>query len=159
VTEGVEEDALPLDVETGSEEETATLGRRLAALLSPGEALLVEGPLGSGKTVLCRAAAEALGVDPRAVRSPSFNVLLEYRGRVPVRHADLYRLVSEEEAVEAGVEEALWSGEAVTLLEWSERLGALPRPPGVQVVIEPLGGDRRRIRARRTPPDRPPAES
>ena len=145
---GEAEDA-PFEAETSCEEETAALGRSLAARLRPGDALLVEGPLGSGKTVLCRGAAEALGVDPRSVHSPSFNILLVYRGRVPVHHIDLYRLASAEEAVEAGVEEALWNGEAVTLVEWAEKLEGVPRPAGIEVRIEPLGADRRRISVRR----------
>ena len=142
---------LPFEIETAGEEETAGLGRRLAAGLRPGEAVLVVGPLGSGKTVLCRGVAEGLGVDPRAVRSPSFNILLVYRGRLPVHHVDLYRLGSAGEAVEAGVEEALWDGEAVTLVEWAERLEDLPQPAGIEVRIEPLGADRRRISVRRAP--------
>jgi tRNA threonylcarbamoyl adenosine modification protein YjeE len=140
---------LPLERETASEEETEALGRELSSLLRPGDALLIEGPLGAGKTVLCRGTAVGLGVDPRQVRSPSFNILLQYRGRILVHHVDLYRITGSREAAEAGVEDALWDREAVSLVEWAERLQGIPLPPGFDVQIEPTGGDRRRVTVRR----------
>ena len=140
---------LPAEIETASEEETEALGKRIAPLLAPGESVLLEGPLGAGKTVLCRGLCQGLGVDPQAVRSPSFNILLRYEGRVAVQHVDLYRLSQPEEAVEAGVEEALWNPEAITLVEWAERLRGIPCPPGLDLRLENLGADQRRVRVSR----------
>jgi len=138
-------EALPLESRTRTEQETLDLGVRLARLLRPGRVVLLEGPLGCGKTVLCRGIARGLGVDPARVRSPSFNILFTYQGRVPVHHIDLFRLDRGPQIVEAGVEEALWDEKAVSLVEWGERLGTLPLPAGLRVRIEGSGAEERRI--------------
>ena len=142
---------LPLEIVTRSEEETASLGERIAALLSPGHVVYLEGELGAGKTVLCRGVAVGLGVDRSSVRSPSFNILFTYRGRVPVHHIDLYRLEAEEEILDAGLEEAIWDPEAIVLIEWPGRLGRIRRPAGVEIVLQGSGDRPRTIEARRFP--------
>lgn len=138
---------LPLEIDSRSEEETREVGRRLASHLGPGLAALLRGPLGSGKTVLCRGIAEALGVDPARVRSPSFNILFSYEGRLPVHHIDLFRLEPGIAILEAGVEEALWDEEAAVLVEWAERLEAGALPPGLDIDIVGVGDETRRVRA------------
>jgi tRNA threonylcarbamoyladenosine biosynthesis protein TsaE len=101
-------------------------GRRLGRVLRAGDLVLLEGPLGAGKTTFVRAVAEALGViDP--VRSPSFAIANIYAGPLPVQHLDLYRLdeVADEDALAL---EEYGRADAVTLVEWPEggadRLGA-----------------------------------
>src|SRR5437763_1111140 len=79
-------------IEVASEAETEALGRALAALAEPGTVIGLIGPLGAGKTRLARALAEALGVDPGAIASPTFVLIHEYAGRLPVVHIDVYRL-------------------------------------------------------------------
>jgi tRNA threonylcarbamoyladenosine biosynthesis protein TsaE len=104
-----------------SETETRELGRRLAAELAPDGVLLLSGELGSGKTVLARGIGEALGIDPREVLSPTFNLIREHRGSGGVLiHVDLYRLDPEETAA-LGLEELL-AGPGVKVVEWAERL-------------------------------------
>ncbi|HEV3121288.1 MAG TPA: tRNA (adenosine(37)-N6)-threonylcarbamoyltransferase complex ATPase subunit type 1 TsaE, partial [Isosphaeraceae bacterium] len=89
----VEADGPDLVIETDSEQETDALGRALAEIVEPGTVIGLFGPLGAGKTRLARALAEALGVDPRAISSPTFVLIHEYEGRLPVYHFDAYRLV------------------------------------------------------------------
>ena len=126
---------------THGESETVACARELADALAPGDWVLLYGDLGAGKTVFVRGLAEGLGIDPREVSSPTFTLVQEYSGRMPLLHADLYRL-SGAEADELGLEEL--GGEGVLAIEWAAKL--VRRPAGaVEVLLEDLGGDRRRI--------------
>ncbi|HVS13941.1 MAG TPA: tRNA (adenosine(37)-N6)-threonylcarbamoyltransferase complex ATPase subunit type 1 TsaE [Thermoanaerobaculia bacterium] len=111
---------------TGSEEETLALGSRLAARLRPDRVLLLEGPMGAGKTVLTRGIAGALGIDPREIQSPTFTLVHHHRGAGggELVHLDLYRL-SPEEVAGLGIDEIL-AGPGVKVVEWAE---CLPDPP------------------------------
>jgi tRNA threonylcarbamoyladenosine biosynthesis protein TsaE len=106
---------------------TEALGRRLGGLLFPGAVVALVGPLGAGKTFLTRAVALGLGVpDGRAVTSPTFVLIQEYQGRLPVYHFDAYRLHGEGEFADLGVQE-YFEGEGVCLVEWADRVpGCLP---------------------------------
>ena len=108
------------------EDATRRLGDDIAAILAPGDAVLLSGDLGMGKTALARAIVRALaGDDGLDVPSPTFTLVQHYDGRVPVRHFDLYRIASPDELEELGLAEALAEGAA--LVEWPERApGALP---------------------------------
>ena len=81
-----------LSIELASEDDTARLGRAIAQLAGPGVVIGLVGPLGAGKTRLARAIAEALGVDPAAISSPTFVLIHEYAGDIPIYHVDAYRL-------------------------------------------------------------------
>ena len=104
---------------------THALGTAIAAKLAPGDLVLLQGDLGSGKTTLARAILSALGID-EAVPSPTFTLVQSYAApRFPVSHFDLYRLKRASELDELGLEEALEDGAA--LIEWPERAeGRLP---------------------------------
>src|SRR5262245_30647940 len=106
---------------------TVALGRDLGQRLFAGAVVALVGQLGAGKTHLARAIAEGLGVpDGRLVTSPTFVLMQEYRGRLPVYHFDTYRLASEAAFADLGVEEYL-DGDGVCLVEWADRvLGCLP---------------------------------
>ncbi len=108
-------------------EATVALGRRLGSLLPSGLVVALIGPLGAGKTQLVRAIAEGLGLsDSRMVCSPTFVLQHDYPGRVPIHHFDAYRLRSEGEFLDLGVEE-LMEGDGVCLIEWADRVsGCLP---------------------------------
>jgi len=87
-----------LELDLGSEADTVALARVLAALLEPGDVIGLEGGLGAGKTTFTRAAVHGLGVPEEiAVTSPTFALLHQYQGRLPIAHADFYRLGDEAE--------------------------------------------------------------
>jgi tRNA threonylcarbamoyl adenosine modification protein YjeE len=111
---------------TSSEAETQTVAAAMAASLEPGAILLLHGDLGAGKTAFVRGLASGLGIDPDTVSSPTFTIVLEYRGgRLPLFHADLYRLGSGE-VDDLGLDQ-LGADEGVVAIEWAERLPrALP---------------------------------
>lgn len=102
---------------------TTALGARLAPLLRPGDAVLLSGPLGMGKSTLARGLIRALAGAGIDVPSPTFTLVQFYETAPPVAHFDLYRLTRPEEAFEIGVEEALDDG--AVIVEWAERLGDL----------------------------------
>lgn len=101
---------------------STALGHRLADRLFPGAVIALIGPLGAGKTYLVRAIAEGLGVrDPRVVSSPTFVLIQEYAGRLPIYHFDAYRLRSVGEFADLGVHE-YFAGRGVCLVEWADRV-------------------------------------
>jgi len=114
--------------ETRSVEETLALGREFASRLGAGECVALIGELGAGKTVFVRGLAAGLGVNEDGiVSSPTFVLVQEYAGRLPLYHVDLYRLAdAEEELADLGLSEML--AEGVVAIEWADRAaGALPR--------------------------------
>jgi tRNA threonylcarbamoyladenosine biosynthesis protein TsaE len=130
-------------VTTQSEDDTAALGRELAATLSAGDALLLYGDLGAGKTAFVRGLAEGLGVDRGEVSSPTFTLIQEYRGgRLPLFHVDLYRIEDPREFDELGLDEIAEDG--VLAIEWADKF---PRPPAnaVRVSIAHAGESQRQI--------------
>lgn len=129
---------------SSSPERTAALARRLARTLAPGTVLALTGPLGSGKTAFVRGLAEGLGLDPRATVSPTFALIIEHEGPLPLFHADLYRLEGPGQVAELGLEEYAERG-GVLAVEWAERAaGLLPRG-AVWVRFEITGPRSRRI--------------
>jgi tRNA threonylcarbamoyladenosine biosynthesis protein TsaE len=107
-----------------SEGETQRTGEQLGSLLSAGDIVCLYGELGTGKTVLTKGLAAGLGVtDRERVRSPSFVLIRQYRGRVPVYHADLYRLSDPTDIADIGLREWL-GGEGVAIIEWADKLEA-----------------------------------
>jgi tRNA threonylcarbamoyladenosine biosynthesis protein TsaE len=110
-----------LEVEVAGEKNTEQLGQQLASLVQGGDVLALYGELGAGKTCLVRGLAKGLGVEEGLVASPSFSLINEYPGPVPLFHIDCYRLHLEEELEELGLEEYL-DGPGVTVIEWAERI-------------------------------------
>src|SRR5258705_4646967 len=96
---------MPLSLSVDDLAGTSRLGRALAAALFPGAVVALIGPLGAGKTHLVRAIAEGLGADPAQVTSPTFVLIQEYEGRLPIYHFDAYRLKNEAEFADLGVHE------------------------------------------------------
>ena len=133
-------------VETNSLEETFELGRRLAADLRPGDVMALSGELGAGKTVLVKAIARALGCQ-QVVTSPTFTIIHEYPTNPPLVHIDLYRLDSEQQAIDIGIEEYL--GEhAICLIEWAERIERLLPARAIRTQIEVVSQTTRRFTIR-----------
>jgi tRNA threonylcarbamoyladenosine biosynthesis protein TsaE len=137
---------LTLEVTDGPEA-TEALGGRLAASLGPGDAVLVSGELGSGKTTLIRGACRALGVT-EPITSPTFTIGRRYPGRVPISHLDLYRL-GELEAEDPALLDDYLTADAVTFVEWPEVAGSELERDGIRIAARVemwhAGGDRREI--------------
>jgi tRNA threonylcarbamoyladenosine biosynthesis protein TsaE len=129
-----------------SEYETSRLGEQLAATLQPGAVVLLRGDLGAGKTAFVRGMAASVGVSSDDVSSPTFTLVQEYRGRLRLYHVDLYRVANAAEADELGLDDMSESG--ILAIEWAEKLARVP-PGSIDVLIEDLGGDARRITIRR----------
>jgi tRNA threonylcarbamoyladenosine biosynthesis protein TsaE len=139
---------------TASADETEALGARLAGELRPGDLVLIEGEVGTGKTTLVRGAVRALGHEGR-VTSPTFTLAGRYEdGRVPVSHLDLYRLRDAPADPEDLIllEDEL-AADRLVFVEWPEALSAdaLGRPPALRVVLRHAGGDRREVELHRAP--------
>ncbi|MEO0026546.1 MAG: tRNA (adenosine(37)-N6)-threonylcarbamoyltransferase complex ATPase subunit type 1 TsaE [candidate division WOR-3 bacterium] len=130
-----------MQFETGTAESTILLGERLAQLLKPGAVVALYGELGSGKTTLIKGIARGLGVR-EPVRSPSFVIITEYAGRIPVYHIDLYRLNNTEEASAVGLESYLCS-DGICLIEWAERAESLLPTATIRIRLEVIAGGRR----------------
>jgi tRNA threonylcarbamoyladenosine biosynthesis protein TsaE len=130
-----------------NERETFDLGVRIGEQLSGGEILLLNGPLGAGKTVLVKGVAHALGVDAEDVTSPSFTLVNPHQGRLLLYHIDLYRLDEGATAAHAvDLDEILADANAVVIIEWADRMGRYPLPPDVwRVSIDGDGDDPRKI--------------
>ena len=112
-----------MEICSRSAEETLTLGERIAGVLRPGDVVILSGDLGAGKTVLAKGIARGLGVTEPVV-SPTFTIVREYEGDVPLQHLDVYRLDHLQEVIDLGLDELL-DGHAVTVVEWGEAVSAL----------------------------------
>ncbi|MGB9358188.1 MAG: tRNA (adenosine(37)-N6)-threonylcarbamoyltransferase complex ATPase subunit type 1 TsaE [Acidimicrobiia bacterium] len=129
---------------TDSPAETLALGRRLAAVLIPGDVVLLGGRLGTGKTLLTSGIAEGLGI-PDQVASPTFVIARVYRdGFLPLVHADVYRLGSILEFEDLDLEETASSG--VLVIEWGEAIEEAVSPDRLVIEIEIDGETGRQFR-------------
>jgi tRNA threonylcarbamoyladenosine biosynthesis protein TsaE len=125
---------------------TAALGRALATVAEPGDLICLWGDLGAGKTHLAKAFGAGLGVTD-TITSPSFILMAEYAGRLPLFHIDLYRLVDATDALAGGLIDDRQSA-GVTLVEWPDRLGPALPPERLDVLIDGTGDDPRTITVR-----------
>ena len=131
---------------TTNPSETFRIGEQIGAQLRGGEILLLDGPLGAGKTVFVKGLATALEVDPDEVTSPSFTLVNLYDGRLPVFHIDLYRLDEGAPAAEAvDLEEMLSNERAVIIIEWAHRLGNYRLPSTAWRIDINGDGDEARV--------------
>jgi tRNA threonylcarbamoyladenosine biosynthesis protein TsaE len=103
------------EITTYSPEETNLFADKLAQYLMPGDVLTLEGDLGAGKTTFTKGLAKGLGIK-RNVNSPTFTIIKEYKGRLPLYHMDVYRL--DDSAEDLGFDE-YFNGEGVTVVEWA----------------------------------------
>jgi tRNA threonylcarbamoyladenosine biosynthesis protein TsaE len=130
-----------------NEQETFAIGQRIGGQLSGGEILLLNGPLGAGKTVFVKGIAHALDLDAEDVTSPSFTLVNPHQGRLLLYHIDLYRLDEGAPAAHAvDLDEILTDEKAVVIIEWAERMGRYPLPPNVwRIAISGDGEEPRSI--------------
>ena len=131
-----------LDLPT--ETETEVLGRRLAGLARPGDVILLEGPIGAGKSSLARAFIRARLGPGEEVPSPTFTLVQVYDDHgTEIWHADLYRLTHPDEVWELGLDQAFTT--AICLVEWPDRLGRHLPPDALRIRLEAAGEGRRAL--------------
>ncbi len=121
-------------LETHSFEETVEAGLKLGKVLKAGDVIWLSGDLGTGKTALTNGIAKALGIDAY-ITSPTFNLVNEYEGRLPLYHFDVYRIVDSEEMFDIGFDEYLNNG-GVTVIEWGEQISEILPTDIIRVTIE-----------------------
>ncbi len=127
---------------TRSPDETRALAADLAARLQAGDVLALHGELGAGKTCFIQGIAQALQVD-QPVSSPTYTLVNEYRGRLPLYHIDLYRLRTADDALNMGLDEYL-EGAGVTAIEWAERAETALPERTIHVRLEHGGTEQER---------------
>ncbi len=132
-----------VSIQTYGPEDTRALGEHLAKALRPGDILLLEGPFGAGKTTLVQGIARGLGVT-EYVSSPSFVMINEYRGRLPVFHIDLYRQERMSYLTRLNLEEYLYD-DGVSLVEWAENLPEELRTGATVLRLRLEAGEKRTI--------------
>ncbi len=129
---------------------TQALAERLAAVARPGDLLCLIGDLGAGKTQFAKGFAAGLGITD-TVNSPTFVLMTEYEGRLPLFHLDLYRLADAADALAGGLLDER-QAEGVVLVEWAERLGPALPVARLDVLIDGTGDEPRRITLRSEDP-------
>jgi tRNA threonylcarbamoyladenosine biosynthesis protein TsaE len=134
----------PFVFTAANEEATERLGAALAAALPGGTVVALNGTLGAGKTRLVQAFAAAHGVARDAATSPTFVLVNEYRGRLPIYHIDAYRIRDDDEFIELGVEE-FFESDGVTLIEWADRVARCLPGERVEIACEAVGETARRF--------------
>ncbi len=133
-----------LDLISHSVEQTRRIGARLAALLRAGDVLLLEGQLGAGKTAFTQGVAAGLGIHDY-VNSPTFVLVNEYPGTLPLYHIDLYRLDDPRQAIDIGIEDYI-GGDGVTVIEWPERGGEFMPEERLLIRLTYLSETKRTLR-------------
>ena len=128
---------------TRSTDETLELARAVGELLRPGDVVSLVGELGAGKTVFARGVARALGVTELVV-SPTFTIVREYEGRVPLVHVDVYRIDAVQELHDLGFEEVV-RDDAVTIVEWGDMIDGLLPGNRLDVRLTPGAADDERV--------------
>jgi tRNA threonylcarbamoyladenosine biosynthesis protein TsaE len=128
---------------------TIRLARALAKALEPGDLLILSGDLGAGKTFFTRALSRALGVPSREpITSPTFTLMHEYEARVPITHADLYRVGDEDELLHLGLRNRRGEG-SVLIVEWGEPFEGALGGDALHLTfdLDPAGSRKARIQA------------
>jgi len=133
----------PTEIISHGPAQTFEVARELLAGLRPGTVLAFHGQLGAGKTCFIQGLAKAMGVE-RAVSSPTFTLINEYHGSMPLYHIDLYRISGPDEALGLGLEEYLES-DGVTAIEWAERVNELLPATTIHIRMRPGEAETDRI--------------
>lgn len=109
-----------ITLKTNTAEETIELGRKIGRLLTKGDVIAMQGTLAAGKTTITKGIAESLGVTD-TITSPTFCLISEYSGKMPLYHMDVYRLDGGEDFINLGTDDMIY-GDGVSIIEWSEKI-------------------------------------
>jgi len=131
-----------LNFQTNSAEETIELGKKIGSFLKGGEIFAMQGTLAAGKTTITKGIAQALDIKDE-ITSPTFCLISEYEGKIPLYHMDVYRLNDGEDFINLGAEDLIY-GKGVSIIEWSEKImEELPKST-IILKIEPIEGTTQR---------------
>lgn len=133
-----------LTLYSSNADETIELGRKIGSMLHKGDILAMQGTLAAGKTTITKGIAESLGVTD-VITSPTFCLISEYEGKMPLYHLDVYRLEGSEDFINLGTDDMLY-GDGVSIIEWSEKImDELPKDV-ITIKLEPeCDGSTKRI--------------
>ena len=134
---------------SNSVQETIQYGKDFAKELSPGDIVCLDGDLGAGKTHFVKGIASYFDIKEEKVSSPTFTLINEYQGTIPIFHFDCYRLENEQEALEIGTEDYFY-GEGISIVEWPQKIGNLIPPEAVWLTIKHIGDSKREITKQKT---------
>jgi tRNA threonylcarbamoyladenosine biosynthesis protein TsaE len=127
---------------THNAEETILLGKKIGTMLHKGDVIAMQGTLAAGKTTITKGIAEALGVKD-VITSPTFCLISEYTGKMPLYHMDVYRLDGPEDFINLGTDDMIY-GEGISVIEWSEKImSELPKKTIVLVITPQENGSRK----------------
>lgn len=130
---------------TNSAKETILIGEKLAKTLKPGDVIALSGDLGSGKTTFTKGIGKGVGVKgPKRINSPTFVLIKEYEGRIPLYHFDLYRLDDLKEMENLAIEEYIY-GNGVTVIEWAEKMAVILPEKHISVKFKIRGDNKREV--------------
>jgi tRNA threonylcarbamoyladenosine biosynthesis protein TsaE len=134
-----------IDLRAPTPQDTNGIGRELAGLLRPGDAVALTGELGAGKTTFVQGVALGLGFEGHVV-SPTFTLVREYRARLTLIHVDVYRLERVQDVIDLGLDDELGEGDAVVFVEWGDAVeGLLPEGHLVVELTVPGASEERRL--------------
>lgn len=133
-----------IEVLTSSTEETMRFAEKIGKTVQPGTVIVLEGDLGAGKTTFTKGLALGLGIT-RVVNSPTFTIIKEYHGRIPLYHMDVYRLENSEE--DLGFDE-YFEGDGVTVVEWASKIQEQLPLHYIELTITRMGENQRKINIR-----------
>ncbi len=126
-------------------ETTLRFGKMLGSLCEPGDIICLGGELGAGKTTLAQALAAGIGVAHKEyVNSPTFAIMHEYQGRIPIYHMDFYRLGSSDDVLELGLDEYL-HGDGISVIEWFERAVDIIPPSALIIILTAITDTTRKL--------------
>ena len=135
--------------QTHSPEETRTIGQQIGETLKAGDVIALIGDLGAGKTCLTQGLARGIGIaSQQVVNSPSYTLINEYAGELPIFHIDLYRLQHHGELIDLGLEEYL-EGNGICIIEWADRMSNLLPVSYIQITMTWVDESTRRIELQR----------
>ncbi len=134
---------------SNSEEETINFGRRFAEQLKAGDVVALQGPLGSGKTHLVKGIAQAFGIKKSSVHSPTYTLIHEYEGSLPVYHFDCYRMQTVQEALEIGAEDYFYR-QGICVIEWAAKIKSILPEKVIWVKLEVISPTQRTITINRS---------
>ena len=132
-----------IEIISNSAEETTKIGERIGQFLKPGNIIAYKGTLAAGKTTLTKGIAKSLGIE-EDVTSPTFTLVSEYYGRLPLYHFDAYRLDSAEAFFDIGAEEMMY-GKGVCAIEWTENVESAIPKDAIKIEISILEPEKRKI--------------